>query len=61
MIFNDYASLGSAMHSSLATLGPSTAASTAESSELPTDAELLTVLEVEPLAGRLDNGYPGRS
>jgi hypothetical protein len=45
------------MHSSLATHDPSTASSTAESSELPTDAEQPAVLEVEPLAVRLGNEY----
>jgi hypothetical protein len=45
MIFNDYASLGNTMHSSLAILGLSTAASTAGSSELLSGAEPL-VLEV---------------
>ena len=61
MIFNDYASLGNTMHYSLAILGLSTAGSTAGSSELPTDAELLPVLEVEPSAEHLDNGYLGQS
>ena len=57
MILIYYASLGSTMHSSLATHGPSTAASTAASSELPKGADLLPVLKVEPSAERLDNEY----